>query len=214
MQAAGGLLSRRHQSRWRAAVREPTTSEPLDILLAHNRWATRLILEKCRALSQEQFHKPFPIGPGDRGGLHAILTHVVSAMGRWSDRIAGRPVRLTLERPPPGREQPADSKDRTPDELLAILDRATEDLRAVIADARRRGLGALVVGEFVTPQGPKKFAFTTGCAITHVLTHGHYHRAQCQNILRQLNITGISDTLADIDVCDWQHETECSLTIG
>ncbi len=190
-------------------MKTPTTSDPLDILLAHNQWATRVILERCRALSKEQFHKPFPIGPGDGGGLHAILTHIVSAMGRWSDRIAGRPVRPTLERPPPGRKQPADPRDRTPDELLTLLDRVTEELRTVIADARRRGLGSIVAGEFVTPGGPKKFMFTAGCAITHVLTHGHYHLAQCQNILRHLNVPGVSDKPTDIDVCDWQDEIEC-----
>jgi uncharacterized damage-inducible protein DinB len=185
------------------------TSDPIDALLAHNHWATRLLLETCRALTPEQFHRPFPIGPGDRGGLHAILTHIVSAMRRWADRISGRPVRPSLERPPPGWTQPTDTRDRTPDELLTLLEEATADLRAVIAEARRRGLDSTVRVEVWSPQGTKTSTFTSGCAITHVLTHGHYHRAQCQNILRHLSVPGVSDRLADLDVCDWQHETEC-----
>lgn len=186
----------------------PTSSDPLDILLAHNQWATRALLEKSRALSREQFHKPFPIGPADRGGLHAILTHVVSAMRRWADRIAARPVRPTIERPTPGWTQPTEAKDRTPDELLALLDDATADLKSVLADARRRGLGSIVKVELWSPQGMKPYTFTAGGALTHVLTHGHYHRAQCMNILRHLNVPGLSDKLTDIDVCDWQHEAE------
>lgn len=184
------------------------TSDPLDILLAHNHWATRRLLEQARSLSREQFHRPFPIGPGDRGGLHAILTHIISAMRRWADRIAGRPVRPTIERPPAGWTQPADAKDRTPDELLALLEAATADLTNVLADARRRGLDAIVKVELRSPRGMKSYAFTTGGALTHVLTHGHYHRAQCRNILRHLNVPGVSDTLTDLDVCDWQHEVE------
>lgn len=188
----------------------PTTSDPLDILLAHNHWATRRLLEQARALSREQFHRPFPIGPGDRGGLHAILTHIISAMRRWADRIAGRTVRPTIERPRPGWNQPADAKDRTPDELLALLDEATADLRAVLAAARRRGLGSIVTVELWSPTGMKTCSFTAGGALTHALTHGHYHRAQYRNILRHLNVPGVSDKLPDLDVCDWQHEAEGS----
>ena len=68
---------------------EPKTSDPLSALLAHNLWATRLILERCRGLSSDQFLRPFPIGPADHGGLHAILTHIIGAMRRWADRIGG-----------------------------------------------------------------------------------------------------------------------------
>ena len=39
----------------------------------------------------------------------------------------------------------------------------------------------------------------------HVLTHGHYHRAQCLNMLRHLGVPGVSDKLPDLDVIDWQH---------
>lgn len=199
-------------TRWsgilRAVNRPPTASDPLDILLAHNRWATRRVLEKCRSLSRDQFHQPFPIGPGDRGGLHAILTHVVSAMRRWADRIDGRPVRPSLETPPAGWTQPVDARDRTPDELMLLLDEATEDLRRVIEAARRRGLGSVLSAQLWSPAGMKSHQFTAAGAITHALTHGHHHRAQCLNVLRQLKVPGVSDALPSLDVCDWQHEGE------
>src|SRR5262245_34373821 len=115
----------------------PRTSDPIDALLAHSLWATRLILEKCRALSAEQFQRPFPIGPGDHGGLHAILTHILGAMRRWTDRIGARAVRPPLENWRTGYLPRA---PYTPDELLALLDGAHHDLAAAIADARRQGL--------------------------------------------------------------------------
>ncbi|MGH7242638.1 MAG: hypothetical protein ACREJD_04405 [Phycisphaerales bacterium] len=76
---------------------KPRTFDPLDALLAHNVWATRLILEKCRGVGAEEFCRTFPVGPGEHGGLQAILSHIVGAMRRWADRIAAREVRPPLE---------------------------------------------------------------------------------------------------------------------
>jgi uncharacterized damage-inducible protein DinB len=53
----------------------------------------------------------------------------------------------------------------------------------------------------------KAYQFTAAAAMVHVLTHGHYHRAQCLNMLRRLNVPGVSDKIPDLDVIDWQHET-------
>jgi uncharacterized damage-inducible protein DinB len=65
------------------------THDPYLALLAHNHWATGEILDRCRPLSHEQFHQSFDIGPGS---LHDTLTHIISAMRRWADRIAEQPV--------------------------------------------------------------------------------------------------------------------------
>ena len=35
------------------------TSNPTEILLAHDRWATRQILESCTKLTPEKFHQRF-----------------------------------------------------------------------------------------------------------------------------------------------------------
>jgi uncharacterized damage-inducible protein DinB len=171
------------------------TSDPLDALLAHNRWATRLIIDKCRALTPEQFTRPFPIGPGDHGGLHAILTHVIGAMRRWADRIAARDIRPSIETWRPG-YTPRDPY--TPDELLALLEDAHADLAGAITAARQRPLDREVVIY-------KSHTCTAGAAISGAAVHGHYHRAQCMNILRRLGVL-----LADVslDVIDWQEAEE------
>jgi uncharacterized damage-inducible protein DinB len=180
----------------------PRTSDPLSALLAHNRWATRVILERCRDLSDEQFRRPFPIGPGDHGGLCAILTHIVGAMRRWADRISCRAVRPPIEPWRPG-YQPC--SPYTPDELLSLLDEAHADLTAVIAEVLRQP-GALerdVTLTFPTSGGTNSVSFTAGAAIASAAVHGHYHRAQCMNILRQLGVPG-----ASLDVVDWQQAEE------
>ena len=153
----------------------------------HNAWATRVLLERCRALSAEEFSQPFPIGPGN---LHDTLLHIIAAMGRWSDRIADRPVR-----PPPA---PAGGR-LTPDELLALLSRAADDLEAVATGVYARDLGGEMMS-FSDPAGGEPFRFRRAAALVHVTTHGMHHRAQALNMLRRLGV----DPLPEIDAIDWE----------
>jgi predicted O-methyltransferase YrrM/uncharacterized damage-inducible protein DinB len=169
------------------------TSDPLDILLRHDAWATREVLRACSGLTDEQWHRRFEIGPGS---LHDALTHVVGAMLRWADRIDGPPTELR-----PSIEGIA---RRTPAELLAILEAAESGLAASADRARARGLGT----EFDVTLAGKTHRFTLGAALVHVTTHGMHHRAQCLNMLRHLSAPGISDRLPEIDPLDWQLQAE------
>lgn len=181
---------------------EHLTSDPVDALLAHNRWATAVILEQCRELSSEDFRRPFPIGPADHGGLCAILTHIIGAMRRWADRLAERPPRPPLEhwRRDPASHDPAPARADAPDDLLALLDVAHADLVEVIAEARRKGVERTIRIPYATPEGPRTFSFTAGVGIASAAVHGHYHRAQCMNILRRLGKKG-----PPLDVIDWEE---------
>lgn len=178
------------------------TSDPIDVLVAHNHWATRQVLHLCAPLSVEEFTRSFPIGPGEKGGLHATLTHVIGCMRRWCDRIAERPLRPSIEAPWPGFTDKTDDRLRTPDDLAALLTEATEDVRRVIQLATARGLETTLQPVF----GGKTYTFSRGGALVHLLTHGHYHRAQCMNMLRQLRGQGapVPDPLPEIDVSDWE----------
>jgi uncharacterized damage-inducible protein DinB len=192
----------------------PHAADAFEILLAHNRWGNVQVLEACRGLTHEQFHRTFPIGVGERGGLHLTMTHVVSAMGRWADRIRQiAPGRAALEPMPfvvPGLP-PADPRDRSVDELLAINDQNSADLADGLAKARTIGLGKSFEVPFPSPQGLKTASLTRAAAITHVLTHGYYHRAQALNMLRHLGIAGVSDKLPKTSVTEWQVEGEMYL---
>lgn len=176
--------------------------DPYEALLAHNLWATEAILRLCQRLSPEQFHQRFEIGPGS---LHDALTHMISAQRRWADRIAGRTVRPTLERPPAWFTGAADHRDRSAAELATLLAQATDDFRDVIEQARARGLNEPLVVQLGSPTGQETLRLTLGGAILHALTHAHYHRAQCMNMLRQLDIPGLSDKLPDLDLCTWEN---------
>ena len=146
------------------------TSDPTEILLAHNEWATRNILHACAALSPEQFHRRFEMGPGS---LHDTTTHLLGSLRGWTDMLAGRDERPRLE---------ADQQRRTPAELLSLFDEIGGDFLAVIK--------AHPLEELVTrSRGGKSYTFPRGGVLTHVTTHGMHHRAQCLNMLRHVGVT-------------------------
>lgn len=176
----------------------PRTADPLELLLKHNAWATREVLKMCTRLDDEQWRQRFEIGPGS---LHDTLTHIIGAMLRWADRIDGaaRVLRPSIENGE-GEGMPR----RTAAELLVLLEGAEADLAASAARARARGLEAVEEMKF----GEKVYHFTLGAMLVHVTTHGMHHRAQCLNMLRRLNVPGISDQLPDLDVLEWQATVE------
>src|SRR5580658_1815542 len=139
------------------------TSNPVEIMLAHDHWATRNIIEACAALTAEQFHHRFDMGPGS---LHDTTTHILGAMRVWGDMLAGREQRPRLE-----------GTKRTPAELLALLDEIAADL----ANSAR----ALPLDQTISRvREGKTYVFTRGGVLTHVTTHAMHHRAQCLNMLR------------------------------
>ncbi len=143
------------------------TSNPADILLSHDRWATQNILDACAKLTPEQFHHRFEMG---FGSLHDTVTHVLAAMRGWGDLIAGRENRPRLE-----------GATRTIAELQALLDEIMADFAAT---AKTHPFEETVTRE----RDGKTYIFTRGAVLTHVTTHGMHHRAQCLNMLRQLGL--------------------------
>jgi uncharacterized damage-inducible protein DinB len=161
-----------------------STSDPLQILLAHNEWATRQILQACAALTPEQFHRQFEMGPGS---LHATTTHILMAMQTWTDILNQRPPRPRLDQ---------DGAERTPAQLLELLDKTCADLAAVARSHR--------LDETVTRvRDGKTFTFIRAVALTHVTTHGMHHRAQCLNMLRHLG----AEPLPPSAVTEWARLT-------
>ena len=165
-------------------------SDPYDILLGHNRWANLEILNWCRALGVDQFHRRFEIGPGS---LHDTMTHVVGCIERWSDRIDGRVLRPSLEGD--GGEMPR----RTLTELIALNDAACVDFARVV-DRQRSKLAEVRDWTF----GQQKYRFNVAGAILHVTNHGMHHRAQCMNMLRHCGVKFD----ADLSELEWQISGE------
>jgi uncharacterized damage-inducible protein DinB len=181
------------------------SSDVVHVQIAADAWGTRLILKLCRGLTHEQFHKKFDIGLGT---LHLTLTHMISAQRRWTDRLAGRAVRAMLHTVPRFPHLGGEDMDRTVDELSALLADAERDLMAV-AEVWRNRLGTTVSLEWPGDDGTTKtHTFSRAAVFVHLSTHGAHHRAQCLNMLRHLNVPGLSDKLPDPSAVDWQSEAE------
>lgn len=158
-------------------------SNPLDILLAHNHWATRNVLDACLPLSIEQFHKRFDIGPGS---LHDTIAHTIGAMRIWTDVLNSRPTRPIT-----------DGTSRDVPDFLMLLDDAAAELDEV---ARAHPLDGIVSRD---RQGVIS-KYTRGGILTHVTTHGMHHRAQCINMLRHLGVTPLPPS----SVAEWMRAVD------
>jgi len=143
------------------------TTDPIAILLTHDKWATQQILNACAALTPEQFHRRFDMGPGS---LHDTTTHILGAMRGWGDLLAGREVAPRLE-----------GTQRSVPELLTLLEEVTTDFAA---SAKAQPLDGLVTRS----RDGKSYTFTRVAVITQVTTHGMHHRAQCLNMLRHVGV--------------------------
>lgn len=154
-------------------------TEPADILLAHDTWATQQLINACAGLSREQFHHAFDMGVGS---LHDTIAHILGAMRGWADMLAGRDIRDRIEQGGP----------YTPEQLGTLLGEVSGELDEALA--------AHPFDDIATAErGGKSYAFPRGGVLTHVTTHGMHHRAQCLNMLRQLGV----DLLPPSSVVEW-----------
>lgn len=162
-------------------------SNPLDILLEHDKWATRLILQACEKLTADQFARRFEIGPGS---LQATTTHMIAAMKTWTDTLAQRP---------PGPRVDQQGTRYTPAQLLSMHEESAAEFAAI---AKKHPLDQIVKR---TRDG-KEFSFARGVVITHVATHGMHHRAQCLNMLKHLGVSPLPPS----SVTEWSRIEEAA----
>ena len=145
-------------------------SDCLQILLAHDRWATGQILDACDRLSAEQFQRRFDIGPAS---LHDTLTHLIGATRVWTETLSGGEARPRIEE---------DGQQRTPAQIRALLEEAWREL---LAEVHRRPLSEIVTRQ---RRDGRTVHLTRGAVLAHVTTHDMHHRAQCLNMLRHLGV--------------------------
>ncbi|MEM7228748.1 MAG: DinB family protein [Planctomycetota bacterium] len=162
--------------------------DPITILLAQNQWATHALLDACADLSDDDFHRVFPIG---MGSLHDTVNHILGAMQGWGDLLAGRDQRERLE-----------SQRRSVAECRTLLDALNNDLAK---SAQAHPNDEVVTGS----RGDQTYAFTRGAVLTHVLTHGMHHRAQCLNMLRQLDVKQLPPSA----VVEWTFMADAPATL-
>ena len=157
------------------------TMDLLDRLLGHDAWTTRLLLERCRELTDEQLDQRFDIG---HRSVRATMGHVIRNMEVWADLMNGEAVRV---------EEAQDVEG-----MRARLDRAAADLaRAARVVAGRNGWDERFVDTLDDPVSEHSY----GGGIAHVITHGMHHRAQLLYMMRKLGL----ENLPEGDVLSWEQ---------
>ena len=181
------------------------TSEPTEVLLATNRWATQNIIDVCENLASEAFHRRFEMGIGS---LHDTLTHILESMQYWTDALDGRDPTLVEgpQQSPPlligsfgiiyfGHTM--EDQRRKPSELSELLHQIADKLHSLTL--------ANSADETIHWNAPDRtHAFARGAVLTHVTTHGMHHRAQCLNMLRHVGV----DPLPATSVHEWMLQVD------
>jgi uncharacterized damage-inducible protein DinB len=159
------------------------TMDLLDRLLGHDAWTTRLLLERCQELTDEQLDAPFDIG---HRSVRATLLHVIRNVEVWADLLNGEPVR-------------SHSDDGSVAAMMGRLNLAAGDLaRAARAVNTRNGWDERFVDTLDDPPAEKSY----GGAIAHAITHSMHHRAQVLYMMRQLGLKNLPEG----DVLSWEQK--------
>jgi uncharacterized damage-inducible protein DinB len=149
----------------------------IQALLAYDAWANRQLLAACRAVSQEQFDAELKIGPGS---LSATVTHLISAMFFFADR---------LNRQAPRRRWNQDMQ-QTPDMLAPILEQAIRELQLAAANAlKTHDLTDMLnwTDTDLEPVDPLD-QITYAVALAQIVDHGIHHRTQAMAMLQLLGV--------------------------
>ena len=153
----------------------------LDLLLDHDHWATRQLLDACGALPDAQLDQPFDIG---HRTLRATFVHVIRNLPFWTAFLDGR--------------QPEEPSEEGA--ALAELTGEHERGYAAFASAARRLRDEGRLGEtFQDHYGVRK---SFGGTALMVIEHNAEHRTEILHILQRLN----APDQPEVDLGVWEYE--------
>lgn len=148
----------------------------LETLFAYDRWATRVIIETCAELSQEEFERPSGIGPGN---VERTVNHLVGALFFFTDRLERRATRPRLEE---------DGRTKTATELLTLFEQADREFgEAVTHTIETHALTDMLNwadtdADPIDPEDQIPYAL----ALAQMIDHGIQHRTQVADMLQML----------------------------
>jgi uncharacterized damage-inducible protein DinB len=154
--------------------------DPIDRLLEHDYWATTVLLELSRDLSDAQLDEPFDIG---HRTLRATFDHWIFNIAAWTARMAEQPI-----------DVPRDDLS-----MAALIERHEQSFAAFATFARRIRDEQRLDDTFVDIFGGD---LTYGAAIIHVVLHDEGHRTEALHILARLGMP----ELPEIDHALWDFE--------
>lgn len=142
-------------------------TDPVRALLAHDRWANLVVVDRCAEHHEMGVRTDFDIGVGSLG---VQLEHIAIVLRVWTDILSGREIRPD------------------PTDLPWDLDR----LRAELIGAHDEFDAAALAGPMDETVARTYRGTTThiprATIVAHVTTHNAHHRAQCLHMLKRLGV--------------------------
>jgi uncharacterized damage-inducible protein DinB len=159
--------------------------DPLDLLLDHDHWATRRLLDASGGLTDAQLDREFDIG---HRTLRDTFGHMIFNVPFWTALLAGQPAEAGY------------SADAQPDDhsLAALVDHHERSYAAFAGVARRLRDEQRLGDTFVDHYAVLK---SCGGTILMVVEHNEGHRTEILHILQRL---GVPD-LPEVDLGVWEY---------
>jgi uncharacterized damage-inducible protein DinB len=144
----------------------------LDRLLGHDHWATMMVLERSRSLTDDQLDQPIDAG---RGSLRETLDHLIYVVGFWV-------ALMNRESIPPKHGRPLSIP-----ELSEHFERNHAAFAALVRRIHDEGRT-----EEIFPDHHGDLC-TLGITILQVPLHNARHRADAQHMLTRLGVADVRD---------------------
>jgi uncharacterized damage-inducible protein DinB len=157
----------------------------LDLLLDHDHWATRQLLDASDRLTDAQLDRPFDIG---HRTLRETFGHMIFNVPFWTAFLTGQPV-------DGGHSADAQPADRS---LAALIDHHERSYAAFTTVARRLQDQRRLDETFVDHYGVRK---SFGGTILMVVEHNVEHRAEALHLLARLGVPN----LPEVDLGVWEY---------
>ncbi|PHQ34796.1 damage-inducible protein DinB [Rhodopirellula bahusiensis] len=163
-------------------------------LHAHRMWVNRRLREAVRPLSEEQLRKPLAIG---QGSVWRTLTHLLAAEYVWLEALLGNESPL-LPGDVPGKlpgNQEGEEAIISLDELVSKWEQLDERWGKYFDSLTDNDLDELVYKTSTSSGRGKRLGTRRADILLHVCTHAQYTTAQLMNMLRQLGVSTLPDTM-------------------
>jgi uncharacterized damage-inducible protein DinB len=149
----------------------------LDLLLDHDHWATRRLLDVSGSLTDAQLDREFDIG---HRTLRATFGHMIFNVPFWTAFLAGQPAHE-------GYSADTQPDDRSP---AALIDHHERSYAAFAGAARRLRDEQRLEESFVDHHGVRK---SFGGTVLMVVEHNAEHRTEALHILARLGLPDVPE---------------------
>jgi uncharacterized damage-inducible protein DinB len=169
-----------------------TAVSPIQRLHQHRAWANENLVVAAEGLSEEQLKQEFAIG---QGSVWKSLVHLYAAEYVWLEALLGNEDPI-MQGDLPGKipgNQLGDGKIASLAELRQKWTQLQERWELYLVELKPEALDELVYK--IVSSTRQRLATRRSDVLLHVATHAHYTSAQVVNMLRQLGVEKLPETM-------------------